>query len=322
MLRVWRRSATSYEVVEPAALTVDDTVVWLELFNPTRDEELAVEKALGLGVPTREDMAEIEASSRLYRQDGAVYMTGLVICRQHPDPANAAPRAEPVTFVLAGQRLVTVRYADPKSFALFEAQVAHEPDLCVSGPRVFLGLMEAIVDRLADILEEAGADVKATARQIFRKTATRRFEPIMQRLGAHQHLNVLIHESLVSVSRIVSFARLAPQFEGDAAAQEQLRSQARDVTSLLEHSGYIGATISFQLDAALGLINIEQNDINKVFSIAALMFLPPTLIAGIYGMNFLVLPELHWAFGYPFALGLMLLSVALALVWVKRKGWL
>ena len=108
MLRVWRRSATSYEVVEPAALSVDDTVVWLELLSPTRDEELAVEKAIGLGVPTREDMAEIEASSRLYRQDGAVYMTGLVVSRHQAGPGGAPARAEPVSFVLAGQRLVTL----------------------------------------------------------------------------------------------------------------------------------------------------------------------------------------------------------------------
>jgi magnesium transporter len=320
MLRVWRERATSFEQVPADALVVDDTVAWIELLNPTREEELAVETALGAGVPTREDMAEIEASSRLYRRNGAVYMTALVLVRPNDKPELS--RAEPVSFVLVGDRLVTVRYSEPKSFTLFEAQVAREPALCASGPRVFLGLMEAIVDRLADILEETSAEVKTTAKLIFKPEANRKFEPILVRMGVHQHLNTMIHESLVSIARVISFARLAPQFEQDPAAQEQLRSQARDAQSLVEHSGYIGSTIAFQLDAALGLINIEQNDINKVFSIAALLFLPPTLIAGIYGMNFVVLPELHWAWGYPFALALMVVSMAIVMVWIKRKGWL
>jgi magnesium transporter len=164
--------------------------------------------------------------------------------------------------------------------------------------------------------------VKTTAGHIFRRTVQRRFEAILIRLGGHQKLNVLIHESLLSVSRVISYARLTPQMAENTAAQEQLRSQARDVQSLLEHSGYVSTTIAFQLDAALGLIGVEQAYTGRVFSIAALLFLPPTLIAGVYGMNFDVFPELHWAFGYPFALGLMLISVLIALGWIKWKGWL
>jgi magnesium transporter len=227
-----------------------------------------------------------------------------------------------VTFVLAGNRLISVRYAEPRSFALFEAQIAREPTLCQDGTAVFRGVIEAVVDRLADILEEVGASVKVTAGHIYRRTVRRRFEAILMRLGAHQKQNVLIHESLLSVSRVISYARLTPQMAGDAAAQEQLRSQARDVQSLIEHSGYVSTTIGFQLDAALGLIGVEQAYTARVFSISALLLMPPTLIAGIYGMNFKVLPELEWALGYPFALGLMLLSVLIALGWIKWRGWL
>ena len=320
MLRVWRRCATAYEEVAAEAFALGDDVVWIELINPSREEEQAVERALGVDVPTREDMAEIELSSRLYKAKGAIYMTALVLCRHDAGPENA--RDEPVTFVLVGQRLVTVRYAEPKSFALFEAQIAREPTRCSDGAAIFRGLLEAIVDRLADILEEVGAAVKVTAGHIFRRTVQRRFEAILVRLGAHQKLNVLVHESLVSVARVISYARLTPQMEGDPAALEQLRSQARDVQSLLEHSGYVSSTIAFQLDAALGLIGIEQAYTARVFSIAALLLGPPTLIAGVYGMNFDVLPELHWGLGYPFALGLMLISVLIALGWIKWRGWL
>lgn len=320
MIKVWRRCATACEKVAAEAFALADDIVWIELVSPSRDEERSVEAALGIEVPTKEDMEEIEVSSRLYKTKAATYMTALVLCRHEGGLEQA--RDEPVSFVLAGERLVTVRYADPKSFALFEAQIEREPQLCADGAAVFRGLIDAVIDRLADVLEETGGQVKATSKHIFGRAVKRRFEAILQRLGAHQKMNVLVHESLLSVARVVSYARLTPQMEGNAAAQEQLRSQARDVQSLLEHSGYVGSTIAFQLDAALGLIAIEQNEINKVFSIAALLFLPPTLIAGVYGMNFEILPELHWALGYPFALGLMLISVGLALWWIKRRGWL
>src|SRR5688572_657901 len=135
MLRVWRRCATSYEVVAAEGFAVGEDVVWIELINPSRDEETAVESALGIEVPTREDMSEIELSSRLYKANGATYMTALVLCRHDQGPEHA--KDEPVTFVLAGKRLITVRYAEPKSFALFEAQIGRDPALCDDGARVF-----------------------------------------------------------------------------------------------------------------------------------------------------------------------------------------
>ena len=135
MLRIWRRCATSYETVAAEAFAVADDVVWIELNNPTREEEQAVEAALGVEVPTREDMAEIELSSRLYKAKGATYMTALVLSRHDQGPEDA--RDEPVTFVLVGNRLITVRYAEPKSFALFEAQIARDPrDLRGRRPRL------------------------------------------------------------------------------------------------------------------------------------------------------------------------------------------
>lgn len=321
MLKIWRREAKDFDAAAPGPeFRLPEDAVWIELIQPTRAEELAVEAAMGLALPTREDMAEIEASSRLYRENGASFMTALVLC--HTDVPNGEATAAPVTFVLTGERLVTIRYDDPSSFTQFTTQAGRQPALCCSGAQTFVSLLDAIVDRLADILEHTGAEADATSRQIFKRPREGGFEPILTRLGLHQAINSKAHESLVSISRMLGFATLAEPLESNHDLRGQLRSLQRDAQSLLDYSTYLSSNIGFMLEAALGLINVQQNEITKIFSIAAVIFLPPSLVAGIYGMNFDFMPELHWAFGYPLALAMIVGSVVVSMLWFKRKGWL
>jgi magnesium transporter len=191
-----------------------------------------------------------------------------------------------------------------------------------SGASMFLGLLEAIVDRTADHLERISAEVDQTGQDIFRQAQGASFKPILNRLARSQSANGKARESLVSLSRLISFAMLAGQMSENREARDQLRSLQRDVQSLTEHASYVSGNLNFLLDAALGFINIEQNEITKIFSIAAVVFLPPTVIAGWYGMNFKHMPELEWPWAYPAALAAMLLSALLPLWWVRRKGWL
>ncbi|MGZ8364004.1 MAG: magnesium transporter CorA family protein [Caulobacteraceae bacterium] len=321
MLRVWRCAAAESQIVAAASFALADDVVWVELVKPSREEELAVEKAVKLELPTREDMAEIELSSRLYKDDGASFMTAQVLCRSE-DPATA-PILAPITFVLTEKLLVTIRYEEPKAFALFEAQVERQPDTCMTAAATFAGLFEAIVDRLADILEQSGAEVEETARTVFRTPGGQRnYLPVLTRLGEHQNINSKAQESLVTLARMAGFASLAPSIESDPETRAQMRSLQRDIQSLVSHAASLSANIVFLLDATLGLINIQQNEITKIFSIAAVVFLPPTLIAGIYGMNFHHLPELSWPWGYPFALALIVISAVGPVLYFRRKGWL
>lgn len=319
MLRVFRRGANAFEQLACApGWTLAPDAVWLDLVNPTREEELAVERSLGLQLPTPEEMAAIEPSSRLYQENGATFITAFVLVNSETNTPDTAP----VTFVLTADRLITIRHGEPRAFKLFAAKAERQPELCATGVTTFLNLLDAVVDRTATVLERIGDEVDAISRSIFAEARAGGFEAALYKLGRAQITNAEIRHSLSSLTRASSFATLAPAVEHDREHRDHLRTVTRDVESLGQQSDAQANNISFLLSAALGLINIEQSNIIKIFSIAAVVFLPPTLVASIYGMNFDVMPELHWRLGYPFALGLMAASVALTLWWFKRKRWL
>lgn len=311
----------------PASDLLPPNAVWIDLLEPTREEELLVERSLGLQIPTREEMAEIEPSSRLYQERGAVFLTANVMSGiDAGDPVST-----PISFVLTREHLVTVRYADPRPFRTFAAHIEREPTLCASATMTLIHLLDAIVDRLADTLEVVQADIDKTSRAVFRRgQGTRRrarmsnetLQELLLRIGDDQDLLAKTRDSLVSMGRLMSFLSLPMHVREDHELREHVKSISRDVASLNDHSGFLATNISFLLDASLGLINIEQNAIIKIFSVAAVVFLPPTLVASIYGMNFEHMPELEWLLGYPYALGLMILSAVLPYLFFKRKGWL
>ena len=290
-------------------LAADD--VWVDLLDPTREEELAVERCLGVELPTRDEMAEIEPSSRLYQEAGATVLIATVLTASD----TARPINSPVTFVLAGRRLVTIRYVRPRAFEVFAAQAERQPENTANGAQVLIGLLDAVVDRLADVLERTSLDV-------FARPRTAPFEDIIDTLGRAQVVDSKVRDSLVSLHRMISFAGLNDEIEADHECREHLSSLHRDVQSLTDHCSYQSGNITFLLDAAMGLINIEQNSILKRFSIFSIAFIPPTLVAGIYGMNFQHMPELAWQWGYFGALAIMISVAVGPLLFFKRRGWL
>lgn len=319
MLKVMRRSAPGLmAVTDLTGFALPEDAVWIDLLEPSRTEELAVEAALGLELPTREEMAEIEPSSRLYQENGATVMIATLLSNSEGDE----PITTPVTFALIGQRLVTIRYAEPKSFTVFAAQQERQPDPKAGGPQVFIGLLDAVVDRLADTLERTSAEVDRTSRDIFRRPRVASFDDIIDRLGRAQMTDSMVRDSLVSISRLLSFGSLADQIEDDKDCSEHMMSLHRDTQSLTDHASYQSGNITFLLDAAMGLINIEQNAILKRFTVLSIMLMPPTLVAGIYGMNFKVLPELNWDFGYYAALVMMVVVAFAPIVYFRIKRWL
>lgn len=296
--------------------------VWIDLLAPTREEERRVEALLGVEVPTHEEMQEIEVSSRLYEENGALYMTATVLCKaQSERPETAA-----ISFILAGDRLVTVRYAEPQPFALFAARCQRAPGVHTRGDAVLAGLLDALIDRIADILEHIGREVDDISHEIFEHSAKPGrgdFQGILRRLGLRGDLTSKVRESLVSVGRLLMFLTQASTAQKIAKnLRDRLRTMSRDVRSLTDHVSFLSSKINFLLDATLGMINIEQNAIIKIFSVVAVVFLPPTLIASIYGMNFAYMPELEWVPGYPWALLLMLASAITPYLYFRRRGWL
>jgi magnesium transporter len=306
------------DLVAGPGFVLPSEAVWIDLLNPTRDEELACEAALGASLPTREEMAEIETSSRLYKEGPATVMTAAVLANSDtPTPVEG-----PVTFVLVGSRLATIRYIEPKAFAYLAHQIHREPNICASGTTVFVALIEALVDRLADVLERSSAEVEALSADIFRTTEGVNYRPVMKRLGRIQNVNAKVRDSLTSLARLTGFAMLIDTDDHQRDYKGHLKSVQRDVASLTEHSGSLSANIAFMLEATLGLINVEQNAIIKFFSVAAVIFLPPTLVASYFGMNFKHMRWFDMPHGEALAFGMMILAVFVPLLWFKRRGWL
>lgn len=326
MLSCYVPSPTGLVRLEPTPPVVPEAMLWADLVEPTLEEEKAVERFLGIDVPTREEQKEIEASNRLYEEDGSLYMTLTVVTKIDTE----RPETAAVTFVLAKGRLITLRYVDPLPFRKYIAYAERHASTCGSGLVVLNGLLESIVERIADVLERVGTDLDDASASVFASSQRRRkanvetrdMRSLMERIGRNGDLLSKARESLVSLARLLTFVQQSTSSQLSHEERGRLRNVNRDVTALSDHASFISNKINFLLDATLGLINIEQNAIIKIFSVAAVVFLPPTLIASIYGMNFHHLPELDWEFGYPWALFLMVVSAILPFVYFKRRGWL
>jgi len=245
----------------------------------------------------------------------------------HADTDN--PKTTAVTFILASHRLVTVRYDLPKPFTLVENKLARSCTPGITGEMVLMELLDAVIDRNADILERAGGDMDMISHHIFepegaaRTGHAKRYSDILIAIGRKGDLTSKVRESLVSIGRLLLFlSHEADTMKWPKEARAQLQSMQRDVVSLTDHASYIGNKVTFLLDAMLGVVNIQQNAIIKIFSVAAVVFMPPTLIASIYGMNFKHMPELDWPVGYPIAVVVMILAAILPYLYFKWRKWL
>lgn len=313
-------------VIEANAERIPDGATWIDLEEPTHAEEQLVERCIQVDVPTQDELAEIEPSSRLYEQNGALYMTISVLYGVE----EGMPSSTPIGFVLAGNRLVTIRYVTPKPVRAFADHVRRDGELARDAPTVLVRLLDAIIDRLADELEHVGGEIERLSSEIFQKEIDDRRIPaekltrVLTSIGRVQTLLAKVRYTGVSTSRMLSFLAGSSRLNDESSKdiRHHLASLTTDVTSLSEHASFQTDNLQFLLDASLGLISIEQNAAMKLFSWAAVVFLPPTLIAGIYGMNFHHMPELNWVFGYPMALSFILISAVAPYLYFKKRGWI
>jgi magnesium transporter len=298
-----------------ASANLAANVAWLDLLNPDPDEAAFVTRTTGLHVPSIEDLSEIESSSRLRNQNGAIYLSAPLVYRADADQ----PLTTPVGFVLTRERLITVRFEELTPFSTFiNRDLAAEADPLTSAA-VFAGLMDAITDRLADILETIAGELDVLSHRLFRSPVTEpagRRPParesadlriILRRIGHSGDLASKIRDSLHGIGRVVPYVSTLAADWLPPEVKPRLDTVRQDVLSL---------------DATLGLINVEQNNIIKVLTIVSVVGIPPTLIASMYGMNFKGMPELDWSWGYPYGLAMIALSAILPLVWFKWRGWI
>lgn len=319
---------------EHAAAHIPQDAIWIDLVQPSAAEIASIERTFAIEIPTREEMHEIEASSRLYADHGALFMTTPVLHRAATD----VPESGAATFVLLPDRLITVRFIDPLPFATFSRRAERDPAIAATPQMILLGILEGVADRLADILEVAAADMERVSRDVFRtpnRTPGARgqqkrnreqrrsgadLQQVLFRVARCGDIGTKARDSLLGLSRLTLFLTAQADLKKDTKLR--LKTLTRDIASITDHANFLGGKVNFLLDATLGLINIEQNAIIKIFTVAAVAFLPPTLIASVYGMNFQFMPELDWHFGYPFALLLMVLSAVLPFWYFRRRGWL
>jgi len=319
---------TIYDTTTKSLLTHNETApitadtVWFDLLNPTKEEDNRVEALLGISVPTRAEMREIEASSRFFQENGATYMTGFIVNNKDKEIVSST-----VTFILIRNALVTVRYTESPAFPMFLQRVDHGDASCTTGAAIMIGLIETLIERKADLIEVVQDRVDKLAKSVFdihaRRKGEHRLDAILKATGTQGDTVARARESATSLERVLhAFRNAALERACDGKIVQRIDTVDRDIASLTEHMRFLSDRISFLLNATLGLISNEQNQIIKLFSVMAVMLMPPTLVASVYGMNFRHMPELDWVDGYPWALGLMIVSAVVPYFYFRRKGWL
>jgi magnesium transporter len=302
-------------------------VNWIDAENPTEAEALFLKRLLGFDPPNRDRLSEIENSSRLYTVGDRLYLTTPMIYHDQ----RGVTRTTPLGFVLTKAYVLTIKFqplaaCDVRRFA---AQIGDHA--APGGLGAFLAIMDEIVDHLADELERLTHDLDDFSHKIFgredeggkakRNPAGRDLRHVLRDLGRAGSAAARIDESLLGLSRLTPYVA---QGMGDAASQPargKLKSLGRDISSLAEYEERLSEKTQFLLDASLGLISVDQNDIFKILTLVSVVGIPPTLVASMYGMNFKNMPELEWAYGYPYGLAMIVLSAFIPLAWFKWRGW-
>jgi magnesium transporter len=296
---------------------------WVDLIDPSEQERMTVEKTFGLRLPTRDELGDIAASSRLQVEDGTLYMTAPLILAEDGEPWIPTPTG----FVLAKHVLLTLRFTPSHFFDTVVKELTGHQSL--EPAVVFVRILEELVDHMADLLEASGHDLDSASHVIFRpgKRAklsheTALLRELMIRTGRTSERMARIHYTLVCLDRMAKFTQERCR---DWLAQNlcsDLQAVSSDVASLVQFSEGLVSRVQLLQDATTGIINIDQNDVMKVLTIASVVGIPPVLVVGVYGMNFKDMPEYDWTYGYPYALALIFVTALLPLLWFKWKDWI
>lgn len=324
MLNIYTPKATASGSQDLADQGGPHNALWWDLLDGTDEEKARVEQATGLQVPTRAQISEIESSSRLHVDGDAIHVSAPAVSRSDSGTLVVSP----IGFVLSPDHLVTVRFAALPSMETFASRFKTHATVDTTSSDVFTGLMEAIVDRLADVLEQIEAHLDEISGAIFHYEerqpgrTDRALRETLRHIGqTGDHISKL-RDSLLALDRIVPFVADNGQAWISRRLTPRFRMLHGDIGSLKEFDEHLSNKVQFLLDASLGLIGIGQSDIFKILTVVSVVGIPPTLVAGIYGMNFKNMPELNWAWGYEYGWAVMIISAIVPLIWCKLRGWI
>lgn len=313
-------STSEHSEIPPAALAVS----WIDLLHPTSEERASVEGAYGIELPSREELSGVELSSRISLKDGVLYLSMPTV--SHMSELEHAP--SPLGFVLSKNLLVTIRYARLHAFDTV-AERWSKGDGTFTSVEAFAALVDEMVELSADLIEKIATDLDDVSRAVFSKLgkqehvtqSNKELRGVLISVGNAGERLSRIRDSVLGLQRIVPFVAGTEQDWISAHMRARLKATQSDLTSLAEYETHLSGKAQFLLDAVLGFINTKQNDIFQVLTVISIVGIPPTLVASIYGMNFKNFPELSWAWGYPYALVVILLSAILPILWFKWRRW-
>jgi magnesium transporter len=316
---------TERRALEPDRHVASDAV-WFDLVNPTDSERALAERLTGLRVPSREEIAEIESSSRVFTESGAFYLSMPYSLLDHDGRSMATSAG----FVLSDKSLLTLRFEKLPAFEAYAEAFGHGGHK--GSAEAFVGLAEAIVDRMADVLERVAAQLTQLSKATFRsdakgrqrnmRRADKELRSILTSVGESGDALGNLRDSVLGIGRMATYAQQVCETWSPPELKTRLQTLRQDIASLNDYDQQLGNKVNFLLDAVLGFINIEQNNGVKVLTIASVVGIPPTFVVGLYGMNFKNMPEYDWSYGYQFGWFLIILSVVIPLIWFRVKGWI
>ena len=290
-------------------------VVWLDMLLPTQEEIHFVESTFGIDFPTKQESEEIETSSRYWEEDKKIEINSYFLISNDEGAHN-----ETVSFILQGNLLISIRYKELRAFEEFSKRFFYAPREFKNGYYIFSQLLDIRIDADADIIEKLSRDITRLRKHVFTDYANDD-EEILEKISSLEDLNMNIRENLTDKQRILTSFLKSTKYD-DASLRNDIVIMLKDIKSLIDYTEFNFERLDYLQNIFIGVLSIEQNKVIKIFTIVNVIFLPPTLIASIYGMNFKILPELGWDYGYAFSLVLMVISAITPIAIFKKKGWI
>jgi magnesium transporter len=316
MIRIFQQDQTAVRKIRDFDSFQDtERTLWVDLQNPTPDEIKSVEEKFDVSFQSQQEQAEIESSSRYIEEEDLLVANSNFLIPTR----NQEYKTVPVNFLLKDDILFTYRFADLKTFADMVKKIKSKRTVFSDGAQIMIAIFESRIDYDADLVESLSTRVKEINKQLDLDAKLDR--EMLLLINDYQELTMSIRENVVDKQRVIS-AMIRSNGWFTSEEQARLRIVIKDINSLIDHTNFIFERLEFLQNTFLGLVNLEQNNIIKIFTVLSLVLLPPTLIASIYGMNFAIMPELNWKYGYLLALGLMTISSGVTYYFFKKKNWL
>lgn len=320
MIRCFFRNSNKLEVItDLEAFEANEDkkskVVWLDMLHPTSEEISFVENTFGIDFPTKQESEEIETSSRYWEEDKKIEINSFFLISNDEGAHN-----ETVSFILQGNLLISIRYKELRAFEEFSKRFFYAPREFKNGYYIFSQLLDIRIDADADIIEKLSKDITRLRKHVFTDYANDD-EEILEKISSLEDLNMSIRENLTDKQRILTSFLKSTKYD-DSSLRADIVIMLKDIKSLIDYTEFNFERLDYLQNIFVGVLNIEQNKVIKIFTIMNVIFLPPTLIASIYGMNFKILPELDWSYGYAFSLALMVISAITPIAIFKKKGWI